>query len=75
MWTLGSCITLGPAKEITDAKAVGPWPCQVSSRFLVDDRGMPVSVNVQAVHPRKSAAVRREAVRTSKSVTCKSPRV
>jgi effector-binding domain-containing protein len=28
--------------------------------FLVYDRGMPVSVNVQPVHPRKLAAVRRE---------------
>jgi hypothetical protein len=28
--------------------------------ILVYDRGMPVSVNVQTVHPRKLAAVRRE---------------
>jgi len=28
--------------------------------ILVHDRGMPVSVNVQTVHPRKLAAVRRE---------------
>src|SRR5438552_13875379 len=30
------------------------------SRFLIYDRGMPVSVTVQTVHPRKLAAVRRE---------------
>src|SRR5882724_5735438 len=30
------------------------------SRSLVYDRGMPVSVNLQTVHPRKLAAVRRE---------------
>ena len=28
--------------------------------ILVYDRGMPVSVNAQSVHPRKLAAVRRE---------------
>jgi hypothetical protein len=28
--------------------------------ILVHDRGMPVSVNVQTIHPRKLAAVRRE---------------
>src|SRR5467141_2643221 len=30
------------------------------SRFLIYDRGMPVSVTVQTVHPHKLAAVRRE---------------
>ena len=30
------------------------------SRIVVYDRGMPVSVNLQTVHPRKLAAVRRE---------------
>src|SRR5215472_6734738 len=28
--------------------------------ILVHDRGMPISVNIQTVHPRKLAAVRRE---------------
>ena len=30
------------------------------SLILIYDRGMPVSVNIQTVHPRKLAAVRRE---------------
>jgi effector-binding domain-containing protein len=35
-------------------------PLCVTLTILVYDRGMPVSVNVQTVHPRKLAAVRRE---------------
>ena len=34
--------------------------CRRDGTILVYDRGMPVSVNVQTVHPRKLAAVRRE---------------
>src|SRR5579863_9302680 len=38
----------------------GPSGVGAKGSILVYDRGMPVSVNLQTVHPRKLAAVRRE---------------